>query len=124
VLAQSAAWAKERQQFNRPLSAFQAIQHMVADMSADCHIGELLLYDLAERISRGEPCPREASITKMVCSEMYSRVADRGLQIQGGFGYTMESDMQLHLRDARLMTIGGGSSQIMRNIIAKDVFGS
>jgi alkylation response protein AidB-like acyl-CoA dehydrogenase len=96
---------------------------MLADMATDCNIGELMLYDLADRISRSVPCAREASMTKMWSSEMYSRVADRGMQIHGGFGYTMASDMQLHLRDARLMSIGGGSSQIMRNIIAKDLLG-
>jgi alkylation response protein AidB-like acyl-CoA dehydrogenase len=123
VLGQSIGWAKGREQFGRPISDFQVIQHMLADMATDCNIGELMLYDLADRISRSVPCAREASMTKMWSSEMYSRVADRGMQIHGGFGYTMASDMQLHLRDARLMSIGGGSSQIMRNIIAKDLLG-
>lgn len=121
ALAAATRWAKERVQFGKPIGSFQAIQHILADMAVDCHIGELMLYDLAERISRGEPCAAQASMTKLFCTEMYSRVADRGLQVQGGFGYTMESDMQLHLRDARIMTIGGGSSQIMRNIIAKQL---
>jgi alkylation response protein AidB-like acyl-CoA dehydrogenase len=121
VLASAADWAKNRVQFGQPISHFQAIQHMVADMALDCHIGELLIYDLAARLERGEPCAMEASMTKLFCTEMYSRVADRGLQVQGGFGYTMESDMQLHFRDARIMTIGGGSSQIMRNVIAKNL---
>jgi alkylation response protein AidB-like acyl-CoA dehydrogenase len=123
VLAQSIAWAKGREQFARPIADFQVIQHMLADMATDCSIGELMLYDLADRITRSVPCAREASMTKMWASEMYSRVSDRGMQIHGGFGYTMASDMQLHLRDSRLMSIGGGSSQIMRNIIAKDLLG-
>ena len=121
ALADAVSWAKQRVQFGKPIGSFQAIQHMLADMALDCHLGELMVYDLADRIKRGEPCAAEASMTKMFCTEMYSRVADRGLQVQGGFGYTMESNMQLHLRDARIMTIGGGSSQIMRNIVAKQL---
>jgi len=121
ALASATQWAKDRVQFGKPIGSFQAIQHMLADMALDCHIGELMVYDLADRISRGEPSAAQASMTKLYCTEMYSRVADRGLQVQGGFGYTMESDMQLHMRDARIMTIGGGSSQIMRNIIAKQL---
>lgn len=121
ALAGAVRWAKERVQFGKPIGAFQAIQHMLADAALDCHIGELMLYSLAERIARGESAAAEAAMTKLFCTEMYSRVADHGLQVQGGFGYTMESDMQLHLRDARIMTIGGGSSQIMRNVIAQNL---
>jgi alkylation response protein AidB-like acyl-CoA dehydrogenase len=121
ALRDSIEWAKTREQFGKPIGAFQAISHMIADMALDCYLGELMLFELADRVSQGEKCPTEASMTKLFCTEMYSRVANAGLQVHGGYGYTMQSDMQLHVRDARIMTIGGGSSQIMRNVIARNL---
>ena len=119
VLDQSLAYASSRRQFGKPIGSFQVIQHKLADMATDAHIGRLMLYDLAQRLDRGERCDLEASMAKLFCTEMYYRVADNGLQVHGGRGYMMDSDMQLHLRDARLLKIGGGTVEIMRNIIAK-----
>lgn len=121
ILEQSITYAKQRVQFGSPIGSFQVIQHKLADMAIEIQLARSLIYDLAEKIDRGERCRMEASIAKAFCAEMYNRIAYQGMQIHGGLGYTMETDMQLHLRDARLMTIGGGSSEIMRNIIAKEL---
>jgi alkylation response protein AidB-like acyl-CoA dehydrogenase len=119
VLDRSIEYARTRRQFGQPIGSFQVIQHKLADMATEAHIGRLMLYDLARRIDAGERCDLEASMAKLYCTEMYYRVADEALQIHGGRGYMMDSDMQLHLRDARLLKIGGGTVEIMRNIIAK-----
>lgn len=119
VLNQAIDYARTREQFGKPIGSFQVIQHKLADMATESHIGQLMLYDLARRIDAGERCDLEASMAKLYCTEMYYRVADQALQIHGGQGYMMDSDMQLHLRDARLLKIGGGTVEVMRNIIAK-----
>lgn len=119
VLQASIAYAKEREQFGGPIGRYQAIQHKLADMATDAHIGRLLLYDLARRIDAGQRCDLEASMAKLFCTEMYFRVADKGLQVHGGQGYMLHNDMQQHFRDSRLLTIGGGTVEVMRNIIAK-----
>ncbi|HWE55728.1 MAG TPA: acyl-CoA dehydrogenase family protein [Acidimicrobiales bacterium] len=119
VLDRAIEYARSREQFGQPIGSFQVIQHKLADMATEAHIGRLMLYDLAQRIDRGERCDLEASMAKLYCTEMYYRVADNALQIHGGQGYMMDSDMQLHLRDARLLKIGGGTVEVMRNIIAK-----
>ncbi len=118
---QAVEYAKVRKQFGKPIGSFQVMQHKLADMAMELHIAHLLMYDLAERIQRGERCRKEASMTKAYCTEMSNRVAYDALQVFGGYGYAMESDMQLLARDARIMTIGGGSSEIMRNVIAKEL---
>jgi len=121
ALDDTIAYAKQRVQFGKPIGSFQAIQHKIADMATQVHMGRLMMFDLAEKIQAKENCRMEASMTKMYCTEMYNRIAYDGLQVHGGFGYTMASDMQLHMRDARIMTIGGGSSEIMRNVIAREL---
>jgi acyl-CoA dehydrogenase len=121
ALEQSIEYAKSRVQFGKQIGSFQVVQHKIADMAMQVHIGKLMMYDLAEKIEAGIPCRTEASMTKAYCTEACNRIAFEGLQIQGGFGYTMESDMQLLMRDARIMSIGGGTSEIMRNVIAREL---
>ncbi len=121
VVADAVSHAKQRVQFGKPIGSFQAIQHKIAEMDMQSHIGQLMIYDLAERLEAKVRCRKEASMTKTYCAEMYNRVAYEGLQVHGGFGYTDKSDMQLHMRDARIMSIGGGSSEIMRTAIAKEL---
>ena len=119
ILEEATAYVSQRVQFGKPIGSFQAVQHQLADIAMDIHIGRLLMWDTASRIARGEPCRQEASYTKLFCSEMFNRAAYAGMQVMGGMGYAMESDMQLHFRNARLTTIGAGSSEVMRNVIAK-----
>lgn len=114
-------YASGRVQFGKPIGSFQVTQHKLANMEIDIHAAKLIVRDLAEQIDAGRSARKAASICKVFCAEMYNRVAYEGMQIHGGIGYTMDSDMQLHMRDARLLTIGGGSSEVMRNVIAREV---
>ncbi|MEW5913634.1 MAG: acyl-CoA dehydrogenase family protein [Thermodesulfobacteriota bacterium] len=121
VLEEALQYAKERVQFGRPIGKFQLIQAMLADMKVDLETARLLTYQLAWLISENKPCHLESSIAKLYTSEICTRAALNGMQILGGYGYTMEYDMQRHFRDAKINEIGGGSSQIQRLIIAKEL---
>jgi alkylation response protein AidB-like acyl-CoA dehydrogenase len=112
-------YAKERIQFGQPIGKFQVIQHKLANMAVDIETASLLTYKVGWLIDQGIRCPMEASMAKLFASEAYMRVAHQGLQILGGYGYMMEYDIQRHFRDAKLYEIGGGSSEIQRNIIAR-----
>ena len=114
-------YAKERVQFGQPIAKFQVIQHKLADMQIAVHTARLLTYDLARRLDAGVECRKEASIAKVAATEAYFRVADEGMQILGGYSLTPDFPMERHYRDARLMRIGGGASEVMRNSIAKDL---
>ena len=119
ALADATEYAKERQQFNQPISKFQAISHRLAEMQMKTEISETMVYRYAAKLDRGEATVRDAAILKLYCCESYKEVADDGLQILGGYGYTMEYDLQRHYRESRLGVIGAGTSDIQRNIIAR-----
>jgi alkylation response protein AidB-like acyl-CoA dehydrogenase len=113
------AYAKERKQFGHPISDFQAVSHRLANMQVMVEISEMLVRRYAARLDRGQATTRDAAILKLYACEAYKEVADLGLQVLGGYGYTMEHDLQRHFRDSRLGVIGAGTSDIQRNIIAK-----
>jgi acyl-CoA dehydrogenase len=119
ALADSLAYAREREQFGQPIAEFQAVAHRLADMQVMVEISEMLTYRYASRLDRGLATPRDAAILKLYACEAYKSVADMGLQVLGGYGYTMEYDLQRHFRESRLGVIGAGTSDIQRNIIAK-----
>jgi alkylation response protein AidB-like acyl-CoA dehydrogenase len=119
ALADALAYAKERRQFGRPISEFQAVSHRLADMQVLVEISQMLVRRYAARLDRGEATIRDAAILKLYACEAYKEVADLGLQVLGGYGYTMEYDLQRHFRESRLGVIGAGTSDIQRNIIAK-----
>jgi len=119
ALADSVAYAKERRQFDQPISKFQAVAHRLADMQTMVEISQMLVYRYASRLDRGIANTRDAAILKLYACESYKQVADMGLQVLGGYGYTMEYDLQRHFRESRLGVIGAGTSDIQRNIIAK-----
>lgn len=119
ALADALAYAKERNQFGRPIAAFQAVSHRLAEMQMMTEISEMLVYRYASRLDRGLATPRDAAILKLYACEAYKSIADMGLQVLGGYGYTMEYDLQRHYRESRLGVIGAGTSDIQRNIIAK-----
>jgi alkylation response protein AidB-like acyl-CoA dehydrogenase len=118
VVDMAAAWAKERKQFGRPIGANQAIAHMVADMQTEVAAAKALTYQAAAKVAAGEDALAEITMAKLFSSETYAKVANMGMQIMGGYGYSMEFDMQRHYRDCRSSTIAAGSSQIQRNLIA------
>jgi len=119
AIADSVDYAKQRQQFDRPISKFQAVSHRLAEMQMKAEISEMLVYRYARRLDRGEATVRDAAILKLYACEAYKDIADMGLQVLGGYGYTMEYDLQRHYRESRLGVIGAGTSDIQRNIIAK-----
>jgi alkylation response protein AidB-like acyl-CoA dehydrogenase len=118
VVDSALAYAKERKQFGRPIGSFQAIAHMLADMATEVEAARTLMWRAAWMVAAGQDALREISMAKLLSSETYAKVANLGMQILGGYGYTMEFDMQRHFRDSRASTIAAGTSQIQRNLIA------
>lgn len=119
ALADALEYATGREQFGRPITKFQAISHRLAEMQMQVEIAEMLTYRYAALLDQGKATVRDAAILKLYASEAYKHIADEGLQILGGYGYTMEYDLQRHFRESRLGVIGAGTSDIQRNIIAK-----
>lgn len=114
----SVEYAKERRQFGRPIGSNQALAHMLADLAAELEAARALTWRAAWRVSQGEDALREISMAKLLTSELYVKIANAGMQIFGGYGYSMEFDMQRHYRDARAATVAAGTSQMQRNLIA------
>jgi acyl-CoA dehydrogenase len=112
-------YAKNRKQFGRPIGKFQAISHKLADMKAMLDISRMLVYRFAWLMSQGSATRTDAAVLKLHTGETYKAVSDMGLQILGGYGYCMEYPMQRFFRDSRLAVLGGGTSEIQRNIIAR-----
>ncbi|MBS0407358.1 MAG: acyl-CoA/acyl-ACP dehydrogenase [Proteobacteria bacterium] len=114
-------YAKERVQFGQPISGFQVIQHKLADMLILSETARQTVYRLADVLDAGKPAVTEASIAKIVATENNFKCADIGMQILGGAGYSNEYDMQMFFRDSRVGPIGGGTNEIQRNILAKQM---
>ena len=118
VVDMAAAWAKERKQFGRPIGSNQAIAHMIADMQTEVAAAKALTYQAAFKVAAGEDALAEITMAKLFSSEAFVKVANMGMQIMGGYGYSNEFDMARFYRDCRSSTIAAGSSQIQRNLIA------
>jgi alkylation response protein AidB-like acyl-CoA dehydrogenase len=112
-------YAKNRKQFGRSIGSFQAIAHKLADMKVMLDVSRTLVYRFAWLMAEGKATRSDAAVLKLYTGETYKAVSDMGLQILGGYGYCMEYPMQRFFRDSRLAVIGGGTSEIQRNIIAK-----
>jgi alkylation response protein AidB-like acyl-CoA dehydrogenase len=111
-------YASERKQFGRAIGTFQSIAHMLADMQTEIEAAWALTLRAASLVAADKDALREITMAKLFASETYVKAANTGMQIFGGFGYSMEFDMQRHYRDARAATIAAGTSQIQRNILA------
>lgn len=114
-------YAKQRVQFGKPIGQFQMIQAMLADMATELYAGRQMLYHAAWMRDQGKKITREASMVKLFCTEMASRVADKAIQIHGGMGYMKECPVEMFYRDVRLYRIYEGTSEIQRMIIARDL---
>jgi len=112
-------YAKNRVQFGRPIGTFQAIGHMLADMQTQTDSATLLTNRAAWLYDQGIPCMKEVSMAKLFGSETYVKIANQGMQIMGGYGYTMDFEMQRHFRDSRVLTVSAGSSEMQRTGIAR-----
>jgi alkylation response protein AidB-like acyl-CoA dehydrogenase len=111
-------YAGERQQFGRTIGSNQAIAHMLADMQTEAAAAWALTWQAANVIAVGEDALKEITMAKLKATETYVQVANMGMQIFGGAGYSNEFDMARHYRDARPSTVAAGTSQIQRNLIA------
>ena len=112
-------YAKGRVQFDRPISQHQAIRFKLVDMYADITAARQVMFWAASRADRGEPAPQDAALAKLYASEVASRVAAEAVQIHGGYGFMREYRVSRIYRDVKVLTIGGGTSEIQREIIAK-----
>ena len=119
VVDEALAYAKQREQFGRRIGDFQVIAHMLADMQTEVDAARLLTYRAAWLLDEGQDALVEISMAKVFGSEAFLRVANNGMQVLGGYGYTMEAPMQRHLRAARGSTITAGTSQMQRDTIAR-----
>lgn len=114
-------YARERWAFGKPIAEFQAIQFKLADMATAIEAARLLTYMAAERKARGHRVTKEASMAKLFASEMAVRVCEEAIQIFGGYGYIRDYPVEKFWRDAKLLTIGEGTSEIQRLIIAREI---
>jgi alkylation response protein AidB-like acyl-CoA dehydrogenase len=112
-------YATQRRQFGRPLASFQLIQDMIADISVELDAARLLVWRAADLIERGEPFGTAASKAKYFASEAAVRAANSAIQIFGGYGYIDEYPVQKYLRDARVMALYEGTSQIQKLLIGR-----
>ena len=118
-LEASVEFAKARTQFGRPIAGFQLVQDMIADMSVDADAARLLVWRCADLVDRGLPFRTEASKAKLFASEAAVRAANLAIQVHGGAGYVDEYPAAKYLRDARVMTLYEGTSQIQKLLIGR-----
>jgi butyryl-CoA dehydrogenase len=117
------AYAKERIQFGKPIAQFQAIRWMIADMATEIEAARLLTFNAAAMRDRGENFSAAASMAKVFASEMANQVAYRALQIHGGYGYIRDFPVERFYRDARVLTLYEGTSEIQRTVISNNLLG-
>jgi alkylation response protein AidB-like acyl-CoA dehydrogenase len=114
------AYSKERHQFGQPIANFQGISFKIADMATEIMAAELLTLQAADRKNRGLPVTREAAMAKYYASEVAVKVATDAVQIFGGYGYTKDFPVEKYYRDSKLCTIGEGTSEIQKIVIARE----
>ena len=116
-------YAKEREQFGKPIAQFQAIAFKLADMATEIEASELLIYSAADKKNKGERMTLEGAMAKYYSSEVAVKVATDAVQVLGGYGYTKDFPVERFYRDAKLCTIGEGTSEIQKLVIAKQIIG-
>ena len=120
-LKRAMLYAQEREQFGKPIGEFQAIQFKLADMATQIHAAELMIYDAAFRKMEGKPYIHEAGMAKLFASEIATECANQAIQIHGGYGYTKEYEVERFWRDAKLLEIGEGTSEVQRIVIYREL---
>lgn len=123
ALEESLAYALARTTFGKPIAQHQGIQFMLADMAVELEAARLLVHEAALALDRGADARQVAAMAKLLASEMATRCGLRAIQIHGGYGYTREIPVERYMRDAKLMEIGEGSSEVQRIIIGKGLLG-
>ncbi|MGH7307596.1 MAG: acyl-CoA dehydrogenase family protein [Candidatus Rokuibacteriota bacterium] len=119
ALEDTMAYLRERTAFGEPLARRQALRHRLADLATEVEAARRLLYHAADLYAGGEECVTEVSMAKLFATEVANRVAYHAVQLHGGYGYMREFPVEGFFRDVRLYTIASGSSEVMREIIAK-----
>jgi len=117
----SVQYSKERQQFDKPISSFQGIAFKLADMATDIMAAEMLTLQAADLKNRGESMTKESAMAKYYASEVAVKVSNEAVQVFGGYGYTKDYPAEKYWRDSKLCTIGEGTSEIQRMIIAREI---
>lgn len=120
-LDKALAYAKERTQFGKPISSFQAIQFKLADMSMEIELARNMVHKAAWLKDNNKPFSKEAAYAKLYATETAFRSANQAIQIHGGYGYMREYEVERYLRDAKLLEIGEGTSEIQRLVIARQL---
>ena len=113
------SYSKERKQFGKTLSEFQITQFKLADMAMKIELARNMVYKAAWLKDQGRPFSKEASMCKLYASEIAMEVADEAIQIHGGYGYMKEYEVERYMRDAKLLEIGEGTSEVQRMVIAR-----
>ena len=121
AIDEAKSYAQEREQFDRAIADFQAIQHKLADMDTKARAAELLMHEAADLKMRDEDYVKEAAQAKLYASEISREVANEGIQIHGGYGYTKDFPAERFYRDAKLNEIYEGTSEVLRNTIAQQL---
>ena len=115
------SYSKIRKQFSRPISEFQAIQHKLMDMATALDASRLLTYRAASLIDKGQRVTRESAMAKLFASEAAVQIANEAVQIHGGYGFIKDYPVEKFYRDVKLCTIGEGTSEIQRLVIARQL---
>ncbi|NGM14785.1 acyl-CoA dehydrogenase family protein [Verrucosispora sioxanthis] len=113
------SWCRDRSTFGRPLASRQLVRHRLAEMHTRAEAARAYVHQVAARVAAGEPVVTEVAMAKNVAVSAADRVVDQALQLHGGFGYLRDAEVERHYRDARILGIGGGTTEIMNEIIAK-----
>ncbi|MER2115773.1 MAG: acyl-CoA dehydrogenase family protein, partial [Solibacillus isronensis] len=121
ALNKAVQYAKERKQFGKALAEFQATQFKLADMEVKIQLARTFVYKAAWLKDQGRPFGKEAAIAKYYASEMAMEVCDEAIQIHGGYGYMKEYEVERFLRDAKLLEIGEGTSEVQKMVIARHI---
>lgn len=121
ALADAARYAGERTAFGKPIGEFQLISAKLAEMATELQAARLLTYDAAARLEAGQPVTTVAAMAKLFATEACVRAVDEATRIFGGYGFAMEYPVQRYFRDARFLLSGGGTSEILKSLIGRDV---
>ncbi|MBF6174083.1 acyl-CoA dehydrogenase family protein [Nocardia blacklockiae] len=122
-LEASVRYAREREQFGKPIASYQLVQELIADIAVDVEAARLLAWRVADLVDRGQPFGTAASVAKLFASEAAVKAANNAIQVFGGYGYIDEYPVQKYLRDARVLTLYEGTSQIQKLLIGRALTG-
>jgi hypothetical protein len=114
-------YSKQRRQFGKPIAEFQAIRHKLADMATEIEASRLLTYQAGALADQGKPVTKASSMAKLFASETAVRVANEAVQVHGGYGFIKDYPVEKFYRDAKLMTIGEGTSEVQRLVISREI---